>query len=165
MAVSKYCNPHNSYIFELPLQPADMAQPMANRTIIFLMLVIVRALHSVEEYSGRLWEVLRPAKLVSSVVAENTGTGFLIINIGLFIFDMGCWFFLLRRNTAFARGVFWFWIIIELINGAGRPVWPLYEGRLCSRPGYGTRSACAASLFMPAAFILMANNFAKIICD
>jgi hypothetical protein len=56
--------------------------------IIYLMLVLMQGLHSVEEYYGKLWEVFIPAKYFSSLVSNNHEIGFLIINVGLFIFGL-----------------------------------------------------------------------------
>ncbi len=93
----------------------------------FLVLVIMQGLHSVEEYFGRLWEVFAPAKFLSTAVSKNPETGFLVINIGLFIFGLWCWLIPVRRNYVVARGLIGFWIIIELINGIGHPAWAIYE--------------------------------------
>jgi hypothetical protein len=93
----------------------------------FLILVLIQGLHSVEEWYGKLWEVFPPARLLSSLVSENLETGFLLINIGLFIFGLWCWLFPIRRNYLYAPGLIWFWIVIEIINGIGHPLWALYE--------------------------------------
>ena len=95
--------------------------------IIFLLLVLVQGLHSVEEYFGQLWNVFPPAKFVTGLISENPETGFLIINIGFFIFGIWCWFFPVLRNYNYARGLIWFGIVIEMINGIGHPLWALYE--------------------------------------
>lgn len=95
--------------------------------IAFLILVLVQGLHSVEEYIGRLWENFPPAMLFTSLVSNNLETGFLIINIGLFIFGILCWLFPVRMDFAIARGIIWFWIAIEIINGIGHPIWALYQ--------------------------------------
>jgi len=95
--------------------------------IAFLMLVVVQAFHSLEEYFGRLWEVLPPARFLSSLVSKDLETGFVIINIGLFIFGLWCWLFPIRRNYSYTSSIIWFWIVIELINGIGHPAWALYE--------------------------------------
>ncbi len=91
------------------------------------MLVLIQGLHSVEEYAGRLWEVFPPAKFLTSLVSGNPETGFLVINIGLFIFGLVCWSIPVRRNYVSARGLIWFWIVIEMINGVGHPIWALYD--------------------------------------
>lgn len=102
----------------------------------FLILVLVQGLHSIEEYIGRLWEVFPPAAFLSSLVSTNPETGFLMINIGLFLFGLFCWIFPVRRNYLPARGLIWLWIIIEMINGIGHPLWAVYAGRYV--PGLAT---------------------------
>ena len=95
--------------------------------IIFLLLVLTQGLHSIEEYFGKLWEVFAPAKFLSSLISKNLETGFLIINIILFIFGLWCWLFPVRKNYLIASGLIWFWIIIEMVNGIGHPIWAIYE--------------------------------------
>jgi hypothetical protein len=101
---------------------------MNNRiSITFLILVLLQGVHSIEEYFGRLWEVLPPARFLSSLVSGNPAKGFLIINIGLFIFGLWCWVLPIQRNYLFAPGLIWVWIVIEMINGIGHPFLILYE--------------------------------------
>ena len=95
--------------------------------ITFLMLVLIQGVHSVEEYFGKLWEVFQPAKFLSSLVSNNLETGFLIINIGLFIFGIWSWAVPVRKDYAIARSIIWIFIVIEMINGIGHPVWAIYE--------------------------------------
>ena len=101
---------------------------MLNRIkMTFLLLVLTQGLHSIEEYIGRLWEVYAPAKFLCSLVSKNPETGFLIINIGFFIFGLCCWFFTIRQNHLYTQGLIWFWIIMETINVTGHTVWALSE--------------------------------------
>ena len=95
--------------------------------ITFIILVLVQGLHSIEEYFGKLWEVFPPAKFLSSLVSKNLETGFLIINIVLFLFGIWCWLFPIHKNYVIASGLIGFWIVIEMINGIGHPIWALYE--------------------------------------
>ena len=99
----------------------------ANIKIAFLMLVLIQGVHSVEEYFGRLWEVFQPAKFLSGLVSNNLETGFLIINIGLFIFGIWSWAVPVRKDYSIARSIIWIFIVIEIINGIGHPVWAIYE--------------------------------------
>jgi len=55
---------------------------------IFLVLVLVQGIHSIEEYVGKLWESFPPARVLCSMLSDNLVTGFLIINIGLFVFGL-----------------------------------------------------------------------------
>ena len=107
-------------------------------TTAFLILVILQAFHSLEEYLGKLWDVFPPARFLTGIIANNRETGFLIINIGLFLFGLWCWLFPVRKGYASAARFIWFWIIIEIINGIGHPLWTLtqmeYEPGLITAP-------------------------------
>ena len=104
----------------------------------FLLLVIFQGLHSVEEYIGKLWDIFPPAKFLTRLISNNHESGFLIINIGLFFFGLWCWLFPVRKNYASVAGFIWLWIIIEMINGIGHPLWALaqmrYEPGLVTAP-------------------------------
>jgi len=100
------------------------------------MLVLVQGLHSMEEYCGRLWAVFAPAKFMSGLVSQNAERGFVIINYGLIILGLICWAIPIRGNYPVARGLIWFWIVIEMINGIGHPALALYEGSYV--PGVAT---------------------------
>lgn len=93
----------------------------------FLILVIVQGIHSIEEYFGKLWEVFQPAKIFTGLISDDLEKGFLIINIGLFIFGIWSWGIPVRKNYSIARSIIWFWIFIEMINGIGHPIWAIYE--------------------------------------
>ncbi len=94
---------------------------------VFLILVIFQGLHSIEEYVGKLWEVFPPATALSGLISENLETGFLIINIGLFVFGILCWAFSINRDHSSARGLMGFWVILEIINGIGHPIWAIVQ--------------------------------------
>ena len=48
-------------------------------SLLFLILIFIQALHSTEEYFGRLWENLPPARYLTGLVSKNHETGFWII--------------------------------------------------------------------------------------
>ncbi len=96
--------------------------------LIYLLLVLAQAFHSIEEYIGRLWENFPPATWLCGVVSDDLHTGFLIINIGLFVMGILTWFFMVRKNHRLAFIPIWFFIIIEMINGIGHPIWAIYKG-------------------------------------
>ena len=52
----------------------------------FLALILTQAGHSIEEYSTRLYDVLAPARLVSSLFSDDRGIGFAIFNASLVAF-------------------------------------------------------------------------------
>lgn len=97
-------------------------------TTAFGALVLLQGLHSIEEFTGKLWLVFPPANFMSGLVSSNLLTGFLIINAGFFLFGLWCWLFPVRKNDSSAGRFIRFWVLIELINGFGHPLWSLYKG-------------------------------------
>lgn len=87
----------------------------------FALLVAVQAMHSVEEYIGRLWESFPPAAFVSSIVPSNHELGFVLVNFALLAFGVWC---VIRS----AVPLIWFWVVIEIINGIGHPLWSFVQG-------------------------------------
>ena len=93
----------------------------------FVALVAVQAAHSIEEYLGRLWEVFPPAAFVTGLVSEDRRFGFIVINVALLLFGLWCFFWPVRHRWP-AVGVFiGIWIVIEIINGIGHPLWTLQK--------------------------------------
>lgn len=102
----------------------------------FLALVGAQAAHSVEEYVGRLYDVFPPARFVSSLISPNRELGFVVFNAALVSFGLWCFFWPVRRQWAAGVALAWLWIVIELVNGIGHPLWSLV--RLRYTPGVGT---------------------------
>jgi Protein of unknown function with HXXEE motif len=121
---------------------------MTRLEINFLALVIVQAAHSVEEYFGRLWEVFPPAIFVTGLISKDREFGFLVINITLVAFGLWCFFWPVRRRWPSARLLMGAWVVIELINGVGHPLWSI------QRRGY-TPGVITALLLLVLALSLM----------
>lgn len=113
----------------------------------FLLLVLAQAAHSVEEYVTRLYEVFAPARSVSSLVSGDLSVGFLIVNTALVAFGTWCWAVPVRGNWRSARGLAWFWALLELGNGLGHSVFAL------SRGGYFPGVVTAPFLLLFAAWL------------
>jgi hypothetical protein len=64
----------------------------------FVALVFVQALHSGEEYIGRLWGVLPPAVVITGLVSQDRRLGFIVINVALLVFRIWCFFWPVRRR-------------------------------------------------------------------
>jgi hypothetical protein len=94
--------------------------------ISFLLIVLVQGLHSIEESIGKLWEVYPPATFLSGLVSANLKTGFIIINVGLFIILTLTWLTTFSKNYS-TKALLWLWIILELINGIGHSFWAIIE--------------------------------------
>jgi uncharacterized protein with HXXEE motif len=102
----------------------------------FLALIGTQAAHSVEEYIGRLYHVFPPARFVSGLISENLERGFVIFNVGLVAFGIWCFLWPVRKHWLAAVPLAWLWVGIELVNGAGHPLWSLRELRYT--PGVAT---------------------------
>ena len=114
---------------------------------IFLLLVSVQGLHSIEEYCGEIWTIFPPATVLCSLISSDLEVGFLVINIGLFLFGILSWLLLHKMPTALSRVVIWFWIVVEIINGVGHPIWSISEG------GYTPGLMTAPILFIISLFL------------
>lgn len=94
----------------------------------FLLLTLLQALHSLEEYAGHLWEKLAPARFVSSLVSDDLPVGFAAINIGIVLLAFWCYLVPVRKSLPGARGVVLFWAILESLNGAGHILFGINAG-------------------------------------
>ena len=102
----------------------------------FLALLATQAAHSVEEYVGRLYEVFPPARAVSGLISSDLQRGFIIFNLALVTFGVWCFIWPVRGQWSLAIPLAWFWVVIELINGVGHPLWTLVEWKYT--PGVAT---------------------------
>ena len=82
---------------------------------LFLALILVQAAHSVEEYVFRLYDVLAPARYVSSLFGVDRQIGFAVANSALVLFGLWCW--AARVKPGRGRGLAWFWALLEIANG------------------------------------------------
>jgi len=102
----------------------------------FLLLVLAQAAHSGEEYAGRLYDVLAPARYVSGLVSEDRRIGFLIFNGALVAFGLWCVLGPVRRGAPVARPLAWFWVVLEIGNSLAHAAWAAAAGAY--RPGLAT---------------------------
>ena len=129
------------FAFVLPLLVPKLAvrlgqTPVTRFQLSFLALVVTQAAHSIEEYVGRLYEVFPPARAVSGLISADLERGFVIFNVALFTFGVWCFLWPVRGHWPSAVPLAWFWVVIELINGIGHPLWTLAEWKYT--PGVAT---------------------------
>jgi hypothetical protein len=91
----------------------------------FGALVVAQAAHSVEEYVGRLWETFPPARYVAGLVSQDREWGFIVINATLVLFGVWCLVFPVRRDWPSAVTLAWVWVVVEVVNGVGHPLWSI----------------------------------------
>lgn len=96
--------------------------------VTFGLLILTQAAHSVEEYSGRLWESFPPAYVLTGLVSQDREFGFLVINVALVTFGVWCYLWPVMKRWRSATAIVTGWAIIELINGIGHPLWSLRQG-------------------------------------
>ena len=96
--------------------------------LVFLALILAQAAHSVEEYVTRLYDVFAPARFVSSLISSDLAFGFLVANTVLVCFGLWCWAVPVRSGWSGARGLIWFWTILELGNGLGHSFFAISRG-------------------------------------
>ncbi|PYQ16978.1 MAG: hypothetical protein DMF80_03070 [Acidobacteria bacterium] len=107
---------------------------------LFLGLILSQALHSIEEYCFRLYDVLAPARFISSMVSSNLALGFAIVNIALVSFGLWCYLARVRARHPSGKSWAWFWTVLEAANGAGHLI------LAASRGGYFPGAATAPLL-------------------
>lgn len=88
----------------------------SSRTV-FLALILAQAAHSVEEYVFRLYDLLAPARYVSSLFGVDRQIGFVIVNSALVLFGLWSWWARVRAGRGSARAFAWFWALLEIANG------------------------------------------------
>ena len=115
--------------------------------LVFLFLILAQAAHSIEEYVTKLYEVFAPARFVSSLVSNDLALGFLVANAALVAFGLWCWAVPVRSGWHAARGLVWFWTILELGNGIG------HLALAWSRGGYFPGVATAPLLLLLTAWM------------
>lgn len=95
--------------------------------LVFLCLILAQAAHSVEEYLTKLYAVFAPARFVSGLISSDLALGFVIANTVLVAFGLWCWAVPVRSGWRAARGLAWFWIILEFGNGVSHSFFALRE--------------------------------------
>ncbi len=118
-----------------------------NVRFVFVLLVIAQAAHSVEECFTRLYDVFAPARFVSSLVSKDPAVGFLVVNAAILAFAIWCWAVPIRSGSELARGLVWFWALLEFGNGTGHSALAL------SRHGYFAGVGTAPLLLIFAAWL------------
>jgi Protein of unknown function with HXXEE motif len=115
--------------------------------LIFLCLILSQGAHSIEEYVTKLYEVFAPARFVSSLVSQDLALGFVVVNAALVAFGLWCWAIPVRSGWQAARGLMWFWTVLEICNGVGHSALAL------SRQGYFPGFATAPLLLFFAGWL------------
>jgi hypothetical protein len=121
-------------------------------SFVFLLLIAAQAAHSTEEYVMRLYEVFTPARFVSSVISADLSVGFLLVNAALVGFGLLCWALPVRSNWKAAKGLLWFWTVLEAGNGIGHLTLVVLRG------GYFPGAATAPLLLLFSGWLVVMQS-------
>lgn len=113
----------------------------------FLLLIVLQAAHSIEEYSFGLYEIFAPARFISGLFPGDPSMGFALANAGLVAFGLWCYVARVLPGLASARVWVWLWVVVELGNGVGHPLLAVARG------GYFPGVATAPALLVVAAYL------------
>jgi hypothetical protein len=110
-------------------QAAARGQFVASNTRrTFLVLILVQACHSIEEYVFRLYEVFEPARVISNAISSDAATGFALVNTAIVAFGFWCHFARVRTGSPSATRWILPWILVELANGVMHPTLAVVRG-------------------------------------
>ena len=73
---------------------------------------------------------------MSGLVSHDLERGFITLNIALITFGLWCFIWPVRGQWSSAIPLVWFWIVVEVVNGIGHPLWSLTQ--LGYTPGVAT---------------------------
>jgi hypothetical protein len=102
----------------------------------FLVLILTQAAHSVEEYVFRLYDVLAPARFISSLFSDDLRAGFAMFNVGVLVLGLWCYLARVRPMHPAARQCVWLWVVVEAANGTAHLVMAIAAGAYA--PGVAT---------------------------
>ena len=79
----------------------------------FLALIIVQALHSIEEYVFQLWVTFPPARFLTGLVAADLEAGFIAINASVVALGFCCYWWPVRRHWGSAAPIAWLCVVFR----------------------------------------------------
>lgn len=121
----------------------------------FLVLILAQAVHSIEEYAFRLFDIFAPARFISGLLSSELARGFAIANISLVLFGAWCYLARVRPGSPSARAVAWSWALVELANGISHSLLALVTG------GYFPGAATAPLLIGTSVYLIMRLSAAR----
>src|SRR6266446_3276848 len=99
-----------------------------NIRTMFLLLVILQAIHSAEEFIFRLYERFPPMRLLYQNAPYLAKPAFVISNASLVLIGLGCFYYWVQPARKGARAVVWVWLIMESLNVTAHLVWAILIG-------------------------------------
>ena len=94
----------------------------------FLLLVILQAIHSVEEFIFKLYERFPPMRFLFQNAPHLAKPAFAISNALLVLIGLVCFYYWVQPARKGATVVVWIWITIESLNVVAHIVWAALIG-------------------------------------
>jgi hypothetical protein len=108
----------------------------------FLVLVILQAIHSAEEFIFNFYDRFPPMRFLYQKAPYLAKPAFAIANAVLILVGFICFYYWVQPGRRGATVVVWIWIIMESLNVVAHSVWAVSIGGY--NPGFLT-----ALLFVP----------------
>jgi len=100
----------------------------SNLRAMFLLLVILQAIHSVEEFIFKLYERFPPMRFLFQNALHLAKPAFAISNALLVLIGLVCFYYWVQPARKGATVVVWIWITIESLNVVAHIVWAALIG-------------------------------------
>ena|ERR1044072_5472393 len=91
----------------------------------FLLLIILQAIHSVEEFIFGFYEKFPPMRALYREAPHLAKPAFTIANVLLILVGLICYYYWVRPARERARSVVWVWIILESVNVIAHFMWAI----------------------------------------
>jgi hypothetical protein len=91
----------------------------------FLLLIILQAIHSVEEFIFGFYEKFPPMRALYREAPHLAKPAFAIANALLILVGLICYYYWVRPVRERARSVVWAWIILESVNVIAHFMWAI----------------------------------------
>ena len=89
----------------------------------FLVLIVLQALHSTEEFIFKFYEVFPPMALLYRDAPHLAAPAFIIFNVLLVAAGLACLSSWVRPAGRGARTVVWAWVGVEAFNAVAHSAW------------------------------------------
>src|SRR5260370_27784647 len=94
-----------------------------NIPAVFLLLIILQAIHAAEEFIFRIFERFPPMRFLYQNAPYLAKPAFAIFNTVLVLVGMGCFYYWVQPARNGVRVVVWLLVIIQPLNVVSHLVW------------------------------------------
>jgi len=94
----------------------------------FLILIVLQALHSTEEFIFRFYEVFPPMVRLYRDAPQLARPAFVVFNLALLMGGLICLFRWVWPGRRGARTIVWIWIGGEILNALAHATWAILIG-------------------------------------